>query len=83
MDLIFASLKNITKHGLNFLQAEKSSKNIDLIFASLKKLKRHGNEAGRYFRWEKSGGRWKRKNGNVTYIIGPARRFALAKLERL
>ena len=42
MDLIFASLQKLKKHGFNFLQAQKSSKNMDLIFCKLTKALSYG-----------------------------------------
>ena len=40
MDLVFASLKKLKEHGFNFLQAQKSSKNMHLIFCNLKKAQK-------------------------------------------
>ena len=34
----FASLKNLKKHGFDFLQAEKSSKYMNLIFFCIQKI---------------------------------------------
>ena len=39
MDLIFASLKKLKKHGFNVLQA-KNSKKHEFIFSKLKKAKK-------------------------------------------
>ena len=35
--------KNLKKHGFNFLQAQKISKNMDIIFYKLRVAQKHGN----------------------------------------
>ena len=40
MDLIFCKLKKFKKHGFNFLQAKKISKEPDLIFCKLQKAQK-------------------------------------------
>ena len=44
MDLIFASLKKLKKHGFDFFASLKSSKNMDLIFCKLKEAQKRRTE---------------------------------------